>query len=38
LIKDKNGENPLFLAAREGDSELFKWFSGHIDFFRARGD
>lgn len=38
LIKDLNGENPLFLAAREGDVELFKWFSGHIDFFRARGD
>lgn len=32
------GENPLFMAAREGDAELFKWFYGHIDFFKARGD
>jgi hypothetical protein len=37
-MKDANGENPLFYAAREGDSEIFKWFSGHIDFFKARGD
>jgi len=37
-VKDHLGENPLFMAAREGDSELFKWFSGHIDFYKARGD
>lgn len=32
------GENPLFYAAREGDIEVFQWFSGHPDFFKARGD
>lgn len=38
MIKDALGENPLFCAAREGDADIFKWFSGHIDFFKARGD
>lgn len=38
IIKDVQGESPLFYAAREGDPEIFQWFSGHIDFFKARGD
>lgn len=38
LLKDSNGENPLFYAAREGDPDVFKWFSGHVDYFKARGD
>ena len=38
FIKDALGENPLFIAARRGDAEVFKWFSGNIDFFKARGE
>jgi len=38
LIRDENGENPLFYAARAGDPDIFKWFQGTIDFFKARGD
>jgi len=37
-VKDIHGENALFVAAREGDAEIFKWFSGSIDFFKARGE
>jgi ankyrin repeat protein len=38
LIKDFRGENPLFIAARSGDAEIFNWYSGHLDFFKARGE
>lgn len=38
LIKDFKGETPLFIAAREGDSKIFRWFSGHVDFFKSRGE
>lgn len=37
-LKDCHGDTPLFYAAKAGDSEIFKWFSGHVDFFRARGE
>lgn len=37
-LKDYLGESPLFYAAKTGDADIFKWFSGHVDFFRARGD
>jgi ankyrin repeat protein len=36
--RDVDGENPLFMAARVGDVEIFKWYSGNIDFFKARGE
>lgn len=37
-IKNIEGENPLFLAWKVGDKDIFEWFSGKIDFFKARGD
>jgi ankyrin repeat protein len=37
-LKNANGENPLFIAARVGDFDVFNWFSGQIDFFKARGE
>lgn len=37
-IKNTEGENPLFLACKVGDRDIFEWFSGKIDFFKARGD
>lgn len=37
-IKTIEGENPLFLACKVGDKDIFEWFSGKIDFFKARGD
>lgn len=37
-LKNKEGENPLFIAARGGDASIFKWFTGQIDFFKARGE
>ena len=36
--KNHVGENPLFTAARTGDPKIFSWFTGHIDFFKARGE
>ena len=37
-IKNVDGENPLFVACKVGDKDIFEWFSGKIDFFKARGD
>lgn len=37
-IKNTEGENPLFLAGKVADKDIFEWFSGKIDFFKARGD
>lgn len=37
-FKNKDGECPLFLAAWQGDQKIFKYFTGKIDFFKARGD
>lgn len=37
-IKNADGENPLFLAARLGHLDIFNWFTGKIDFFKARGE
>lgn len=37
-IKNVEGENPLFVACKIGDKDIFEWFSGKIDFFKARGD
>ena len=37
-IKNKDGENPLFLAARNGNKRIFRFFTGKIDFFKARGE
>jgi ankyrin repeat protein len=38
LLKDCNGDTPLSLSAREGNPEIFSWFTGHLDYFKARGD
>jgi ankyrin repeat protein len=37
-MKNIDGENPLFVACKVGDKDIFEWFSGKIDFFKARGD
>mmetsp|Transcript_24832 Transcript_24832/g.24603 ORF Transcript_24832/g.24603 Transcript_24832/m.24603 type:complete len:388 (+) Transcript_24832:140-1303(+) len=37
-IKNTDGENPLFVACKVGDKDIFEWFGGKIDFFKARGD
>jgi len=37
-IKNCDGENPLFLAARLGNADIFNWFTGKIDYFKARGE
>jgi len=37
-IKNADGENPLFFAARLGNLDIFNWFAGKIDFFKARGE
>lgn len=37
-LKNTSGENPLFVACKIGDKDIFEWFSGKIDFFKARGD
>lgn len=37
-FKNTEGENPLFLASKVGDKDIFEWFSGKVDFFKARGD
>ncbi len=37
-VKNADGENPLFFAARLGNLDIFNWFAGKIDFFKARGE
>jgi ankyrin repeat protein len=37
-IKNTDGDNPLFTASKVGDKDIFEWFGGKIDFFKARGD
>jgi len=34
-MKNYEGENPLFLAARIGNKAIFRFFIGKIDFFKA---
>jgi len=36
-VQDYLGENMLFVCARSGDVEMFQWFAGSNNFFRARG-
>ena len=31
------GENCLFACARNGNEQLFRWFMGTNDYFKARG-
>lgn len=35
--RDYLGENMLFVCARSGDVQMFQWFAGSNNFFRARG-
>jgi ankyrin repeat protein len=35
--KDRFGENPLFECARNGNEEIFNWFAGNNEFYKARG-
>jgi len=35
--KDYLGENPLFVCARNSNEEIFNWFTGSNEFFKARG-
>lgn len=35
--KDYLGENPLFECARNGNEDIFNWFTGSNEFFKARG-
>lgn len=35
--KDYLGENPLFECARNGNEDIFEWFCGNNEFFKARG-
>ena len=37
IVQDYLGENMLFVCAREGDVEIFNWFGGSNNFYRARG-
>lgn len=37
MVQDYLGENMLFVCAREGDVEIFNWFGGSNNFYRARG-
>jgi len=37
VVQDYLGENMLFICAREGDVDMFNWFAGSNNFFRARG-
>ena len=34
--KDYLGENPLFECARNGNEDIFNWFTGSNEFFKAR--
>ena len=36
-IRDRFGENPLFQCARNGNEEIYNWFCGDNEFFKARG-
>ena len=36
-IRDRNGENPLFECARNGNENIYNWFCGDNEFFKARG-
>lgn len=43
LVKDVQGENPLFYAARTSKTDIFNWFymvesGSKSDYFKARGD
>lgn len=35
--RDYLGENPLFTCARNGNEDIFNWFCGNNEFFKARG-
>ena len=35
--RDYLGENPLFECARNGNEDIFNWFCGNNEFFKARG-
>ena len=37
-VRNVEGENPLFTATRAGNREVFRWFQGQLDFFKARGE
>jgi hypothetical protein len=37
LDRDYLGENMLFVCARQGNVDMFKWFYGSDSFFKARG-
>jgi len=37
MKKDYLGENPLFECARNGNENIFNWFTGSNEFFKARG-
>ena len=37
LQKDYLGENPLFECARNGNENIFNWFTGNNELFKARG-
>ena len=34
---DYLGENPLFECARNGNEDIYEWFCGSNEFFKARG-
>lgn len=36
-VQDYLGENMLFVCAREGEVEIFNWFTGTNQFYIARG-
>lgn len=35
--RDYLGENPLFPCARNGNENIFMWYAGNNEFFKARG-
>ena len=35
--QDYLGENVLFVCARNGNEDIFEWFTGSNEFFKARG-
>ena len=37
IVQDYLGENMLFVCAREAEVEMFNWFMGSNNFFKARG-
>lgn len=34
---DYLGENVLFVCAKNGNEDIFNWFTGNNEFFKARG-